>query len=106
MNPIVNNFAPVRLLTNCISKFHYSGYAMQISVNYFAGLRRRSKGRSPAEIVGSNPAGAWTSVFCECSVFSGRGLCDGLITRPEECVTYRHRERGGHSPRWAAVPQE
>jgi len=23
------------------------------------------------------------SVFCECSV-SGRGLCDGLITRPEE----------------------
>ena len=31
------------------------------------------KGRSPAEIVG-----------CECRVLSGRGLCDELITRPEE----------------------
>ena len=24
------------------------------------------------------------SVFCECCVLSGRGLCDELITRPEE----------------------
>ena len=24
------------------------------------------------------------SVFCECCVLSGRGLCDGLISRPEE----------------------
>jgi hypothetical protein len=24
------------------------------------------------------------SVSCECCVLSGRGLCDGLITRPEE----------------------
>jgi len=23
-------------------------------------------------------------VCCECCVFSGRGLCEGLITRPEE----------------------
>jgi len=23
-------------------------------------------------------------VYCECCVLSGRGLCDGLITRPEE----------------------
>ena len=23
-------------------------------------------------------------VCCDCYVFSGRGLCDGLITRPEE----------------------
>jgi hypothetical protein len=22
--------------------------------------------------------------YCECCVLSGRGLCDGLITRPEE----------------------
>ena len=27
---------------------------------------------------------AWMSVFCECCVLSGRVLCDGLITRPEE----------------------
>jgi hypothetical protein len=24
------------------------------------------------------------SVCCECCVLSGRGLCDGLVTRPEE----------------------
>ena len=40
--------------------------------------------RSPAEIVDSNPTGAWMFVFCECRVLSGRGLCDELITRPEE----------------------
>jgi hypothetical protein len=28
--------------------------------------------------------GAWMSVSCECYVLSGRGLCDGLVTRPEE----------------------
>ena len=30
------------------------------------------------------PPGAWTSVCCECCVLWGRGLCDDLITRPEE----------------------
>jgi len=41
-------------------------------------------GRSLAGIVVWNPAGAWMSVCCECCVFSGRGLCDGLIIPPEE----------------------
>ena len=40
-------------------------------------------GRSFAGIVGSNPAGGM--VFsCQFRVLSGRGLCDGLITRPDE----------------------
>ena len=30
------------------------------------------------------PQGAWIFVCCECRVLSGRGLCDELITRPEE----------------------
>ena len=30
------------------------------------------------------PPGAWIFVRCECRVLSGRGLCDELITRPEE----------------------
>jgi len=30
------------------------------------------------------PLGAWMFVTCECCVFSVRGLCVGLITRPEE----------------------
>ena len=33
--------------------------------------------------VGIQP-GAWMFVCCECCVLSGRGLCDELITRPEE----------------------
>ena len=40
-------------------------------------------GRSSAEIVGSNPTGGMDVCF-ECCVLSGRGLCDELITRPEE----------------------
>jgi len=30
------------------------------------------------------PPGVWMFVCCECCVLSGRGLCDGLITLPEE----------------------
>jgi hypothetical protein len=44
--------------------------------------------RSPAEIMGSNPTGGM-SVCCKCCVLSGRGLCDELITCPEE--SYRLR---------------
>jgi hypothetical protein len=38
------------------------------------------------------PPSAWMFVSCQCCVLSGRDLCDGLITRPEEsyrlwCVT-------------------
>ena len=40
-------------------------------------------GRSPTERVGSNPTGGMVVCF-ECRVLSGRGLCDELITRPEE----------------------
>ena len=45
-------------------------------------------------VAGSNPAGgAWMSVCCECSLFSGTHLSEGPITRPDEsyrvcvCVT-------------------
>ena len=40
-------------------------------------------GRSPAGIAGSNPTGGM-DVYCVCCVLSGRGLCDELISRPEE----------------------
>src|SRR5215475_13396569 len=30
------------------------------------------------------PPGAWMFVCCKCFVLSGRGLCNELITRPEE----------------------
>ena len=48
------------------------------------GLRR---GSAAARLLRSwvrIPPEAWMSVCCQCCVLSGRGLCDGLITRPEE----------------------
>jgi hypothetical protein len=45
-------------------------------------------GRSTAGVVGSNTTGSMNDC-CECCVLSGRGLCDKLITRPEE--SYRVR---------------
>ena len=51
-------------------------------------MAARSKGwicgRSLAGIASSNSAGGM-HVCREYFVLSGRGLCDGLITRPEEC---------------------
>jgi len=31
-----------------------------------------------------NPPWAWMFVCCECCVLSDKGLCDGLIIRPDE----------------------
>jgi hypothetical protein len=76
------------------------------------GLRRRSTAARLLRLWVRIPPGAWMSVCC---VLSGRGLCDGLIARPEEsyrlwrvvCVRSRKpREWGDHSPRWAAAPCE
>ena len=58
-------------------------------------------GRSPAEIVDSNPTGSMDVCF-ECCVLSDRDLCNELITRPEEsyrlwCVVVRDLEK--HIPR-------
>jgi hypothetical protein len=46
-------------------------------------LRRRSTAARPLRLWARIPPGAWMLVCCECCVLSGRGLCDGLITRPE-----------------------
>jgi hypothetical protein len=58
------------------------------------------------------PLGAWMSVCCECWVLSGRGLCDGLITRPEEsyrvwCAwvwSWSLEKWGGLGPQGAVQP--
>jgi len=48
------------------------------------GLRCRSSVARLLRLWFRIPPGAWMFVCCECCVLSGRGLCDGLITRPEE----------------------
>src|SRR5215470_10337116 len=62
-----------------------------------SGLRR---GSAAVRLLGLRvrmPLRAWMSVSCECCVLSGRGLCVGLITRPEKsyrvwCVSECDRE--------------
>ena len=64
------------------------------------------------------PPRAWMFVCCECCVLSGRGLCDGLITRPEQScrlwrVVVRDQETSGKKMRrlksatglWKIQPQ-
>ena len=48
------------------------------------GLRRRSTAARPLRSWVRILPGAWMFVCYECCVLSGRGLCDGLITGPEE----------------------
>jgi len=48
------------------------------------GLRRRSTAARLLRSWVRIPPGVWMSVCCECCVLPGRGLCDELITHPEE----------------------
>jgi hypothetical protein len=54
------------------------------------------------------PLGAWMFVCCECCVLSGRGLCDELITPPEEsyrlwCVVVCNLETSRMRRPWPAL---
>jgi hypothetical protein len=46
------------------------------------GIRRRRRRRRRR--IRKKAPRAWMSVCCKCCVLSGRSLCDGLITGPEE----------------------
>jgi len=48
------------------------------------GLRRRSSAARLLRLWVRILPEAWMFVYCEYCVLSGTGLCDGLITRPEE----------------------
>ena len=55
-----------------------------------SGLRRRSAAARLLALLYRIPPGTWMPASCECCVLSGRGICDGLITRPEEsCGMWR-----------------
>ena len=47
-------------------------------------LRRGSAAARLVRLWVRIPPGAWMFVCCECCVLSGRGLCDELITGPEQ----------------------
>ena len=72
------------------------------------GLRRRSAAARLLRSWVRIPPGAWIFVCCECCALSGTGLCDELITRPEEsyrlwCVVVRDRETSRMRKPWPAL---
>ena len=72
------------------------------------GLRRRSAAAHLLRSWVRIPPGAWMFVCCECCVLSGRGLCDELITRPDEsyrlwCVVVCDLETSRMRRPWPAL---
>ena len=72
------------------------------------GLRRRSAATRLLRSWVRIPPQAWIFVCCECRVLSGRGLCDELITRPEEsyrlwCVVVCDLETSRMRRPWPAL---
>jgi hypothetical protein len=89
-------------------------YIIFLPVPVVARSKAEVCGRSPAEIVGSNPTGGMDVCLMRMCVLLCRSLFDELINRPEEsyrlwCVAVCNLETSewcGHGPRWAAAPQE
>ena len=81
---------PCRLVTN------YRRFEGPFCLHFQCSIRRTSRSQWPRGLRRGSAAarllrlwvriltGAWMSVCCNCCVLSGRGLCNGLITRPEE----------------------
>jgi hypothetical protein len=81
-----NHQFPSTMATCCFYKWKWAIFLQPIPSTALS--KAWVCGRSLAGLSGSNPAEAWKSHSCECTVVSGRGLWDELITRPEKsyCV--------------------
>ena len=76
-------------------------------VQWPRGLRRRSVIARLLRLWVRIPPEAWIFISFECCVLSGRGLCDKLITRPEEsyrvwCVVVCDLETSRMTRSWPA----
>jgi hypothetical protein len=74
------------LLTSSLSGESYTSVIKFSSIAVAVRSKAWVYGRWLAGVAGSSPAeGMDVSLSCKCCVPSGRGLCDGTITHPEEC---------------------
>ena len=63
----------------------FPGVTEQYSRSHWPrGLRRRSAAARLLRFWVQIPPGSWLSLCCVYCMLSGRGLCDGLITLPEQ----------------------
>ena len=85
--------AGVQSLTCHVSCYFHLVKLFVINMMYFfyscrsqwpCGLRRGSAAARLLRLWVRIPPGRWTLFCCELCVLAGRGLCDELITRPEE----------------------
>ena len=74
----MDHVGPYRILKVCFD------YTEEGQSQWPRGLTRRSVAAGLQGLRVRIPPGAWISVCCDCCVLPGRGLCDELITRPEE----------------------
>jgi len=95
---------------NCLVQFIFLYLSQKIAglSSRPRGLRRRSAAARLLRLWVRIPPGAWMFVCCQCCVLSGRGLCDGLITRPEEsyrlgCVVVCDLETSRMRRPWPAL---
>jgi hypothetical protein len=66
-------------------KQNYGSYVTMYRRSHWPrGLRRGFAAARFLELRVRIPPGVWMSVSCECCVLSGKGFCDGPITRPED----------------------
>ena len=91
-----------------IQCFIYRSYMFRRRSQWPRGLRRRSAAARLLRSWVRIPPGAWMFVCCECCVLSSRGLCDELITRPEEpyrlwCVVVCNLETSRMRRPWPAL---
>ena len=102
------HLAPVYVFWNVHGQHYVSVYGAMCRSQWPRGLRRRSKAARLLRSWVWIPPGAWIFVCCECCVLSGRGLCDELITRPEEsyrlcCVVVCNLETSRMRRTWPAL---
>jgi len=72
------------LATNQHRQTYYRTNQWNCRSQWAHGLRHRSSPAHLPRLWVRIPPRAWTFVCCECCVLPGRGLCDGLITHPED----------------------
>ena len=73
-----------QLPSQCAEHTCIGAYALDCRSQWPRGLRGRSAAARLLRSWVRIPPRAWMFVLCDCCVLLGRGLCDELITHPEE----------------------
>ena len=72
------------LFFTCLLEIFRTGSPLQCKSRWLRGLKHRSGAARLLRLWVRIPPRAWTFVCYECFVLPGIGLCDEVITRPEE----------------------